>query len=243
MFILHNFFENLDKFFILEIFILFFILITLLFVCLINILTNRFFYPILSSGLIILSIFVILISLFLIIEFLECDFIFANFRFIFDTYSFLSRIFILFFAFNFFIVSYVVSKLEFIRLVEYFVVVWLSILSMTLLTTSIDFFFIFLILELQSLSLYVLATFNYTSLYSTEAGLKYFTLSTYSTGFVIFGIALLYGLTGTTNFDDLRLFFMSTVLFDEVLYYIAIFSILLILSGLLFKLSAAPFHF
>lgn len=100
----------------------------------------------------------------------------------------------------------------------------------------------FLAMELQGLSAYVLTTAKIKNNYSTEAGLKYFTLNSYATGFALFGISLLYGITGTTNFFDLQEFFSLNV-FPISFFYIVCLSILLIFIALFFKLTLAPFHF
>ena len=97
-------------------------------------------------------------------------------------------------------------------------------------------------MELQGLSAYVLTTVKVKNNYSTEAGLKYFTLNSYATGLALFGISLLYGLSGSTNFSDLQEFFFLYV-FDFSFFYILCIAILLILIALFFKLTAAPFHF
>lgn len=97
-------------------------------------------------------------------------------------------------------------------------------------------------MELQGLSAYVLTTAKIKNNYSTEAGLKYFTLNSYATGLALFGISLLYGISGSTNFSDLYEFF-SIYVFDPAFFYIVCLGILLILVALFFKLTLAPFHF
>jgi NADH-quinone oxidoreductase subunit N len=106
-----------------------------------------------------------------------------------------------------------------------------------------DFIFLFLVLELQGLSLYLLASFKYENNYSAEAGIKYFTLSSYSTAIALFGISILYGITGTTNFFDVHeLLNINIGGFNYFVYFGLLLSIFLILSAFLFKLSAVPFH-
>jgi NADH-quinone oxidoreductase subunit N len=90
-------------------------------------------------------------------------------------------------------------------------------------------------LELQSLALYVLATFNRNNLKSSEAGLKYFVLSALSSGLLLYGCSLIYGFSGSTNFEIIA----SQLNSNE---YALTFGIVFILVGLAFKISAVPFH-
>jgi NADH-quinone oxidoreductase subunit N len=90
-------------------------------------------------------------------------------------------------------------------------------------------------LELQSLALYVLATFNRDQLKSSEAGLKYFVLSALSSGLLLYGCSLIYGFSGSTNFN-----IISNQLNSNE--YVLTFGIVFILVGLAFKISAVPFH-
>ena len=90
-------------------------------------------------------------------------------------------------------------------------------------------------LELQSLALYVLATFNRDQLKSSEAGLKYFVLSALSSGLLLYGCSLIYGFTGSTNFNIIA----NQLNSNE---YAITFGIVFILVGLAFKISAVPFH-
>ena len=90
-------------------------------------------------------------------------------------------------------------------------------------------------LELQSLALYVLATYNRDQLKSSEAGLKYFVLSALSSGLLLYGCSLVYGFSGSTNFDVIS----NQLNSNE---YVLTFGIVFILVGLAFKISAVPFH-
>ena len=90
-------------------------------------------------------------------------------------------------------------------------------------------------LELQSLSLYILASIDRDNLRSTESGIKYFVLSALSSGLLLYGCSLLYGFTGSTNFD-----LISSQLNKENTG--AVFAMVFILVGLAFKVSAVPFH-
>lgn len=100
-----------------------------------------------------------------------------------------------------------------------------------------DFLFFFIVLELQSLCAYILAASRRTRLLSIEAGLKYFILGSLSSGLLLFGIALLYGLLGTTNFIE-----CSYLLLDVDVLGVAVVAFVFIFSGIFFKIAIAPFH-
>ena len=119
--------------------------------------------------------------------------------------------------------------------IEYPVIVLASSLGMILMISSYDLIVFYLGLELQSLSLYILASFKRNDEKSTEAGLKYFVLSALASGLLLYGCSLIYGFTGSTNFE-----IISTNL-DEANTG-AVFGIVFIIVALAFKVSAVPFH-
>jgi NADH-quinone oxidoreductase subunit N len=102
----------------------------------------------------------------------------------------------------------------------------------------------YLAMELQSLSFYTLATLKRDDESSTEAGLKYFILGSLSSGIFLFGVSLIYGLTGLTNFDSLNLFIfgLGTEVGSQDSTIGLLIGIIFIGIALLFKLAAAPFH-
>jgi len=125
---------------------------------------------------------------------------------------------------------------------EFGILILLATLGMMLLISSYDFIIMYLAIELQSLSLYILATLKRDSQFSTEAGLKYFILGALSSGILLFGCSLIYGLTGTTNFESLNhLLINSAVEYNEISTAISI-GIAFIAVALFFKIAAAPFH-
>ena len=136
------------------------------------------------------------------------------------------------------IISEKYRTLKKLYLFEYPVLILFSILGMLVMLSSNDFITLYLGLELQSLSLYVLAAIKKDSLKSSEAGLKYFILGALASGFFLFGVSLLFGITGTTSFTMLS----SNLLSPENNSLLLILSIVLILSSIAFKLSIAPFH-
>ena len=118
---------------------------------------------------------------------------------------------------------------------EYPIIILLSILGMFFMVSSNDLILFYLGLELQSLSLYILASIDRDNLRSTESGIKYFVLSALSSGLLLYGCSLLYGFTGSTNFD-----IIASKLNEENTG--AVFAMVFILVGLAFKVSAVPFH-
>ena len=118
---------------------------------------------------------------------------------------------------------------------EYPIIILLSILGMFFMVSANDLILFYLGLELQSLSLYILASIDRDNLRSSEAGIKYFVLSALSSGLLLYGCSLLYGFTGSTNFD-----LITNQLNKENIG--AVFAMVFILVGLAFKISAVPFH-
>lgn len=144
-------------------------------------------------------------------------------------------------------------KNEKINLFEYVIFILLSCLGGCWLVASYDFFTMYLTIELLSLPLYGLASIKSRSLLSTEAGLKYFILGAFSSGVFLFGVSLIYLATGSLSFSEIGQLFagVNVNLFDLIqsgdvhsLGYVAAFGMgmILVMVGLLFKLTAAPFH-
>jgi len=132
------------------------------------------------------------------------------------------------------------SSLDYIKLIginkiEYPILILSATLGMMIMISSYDLIVFYMGLELQSLSLYVLASFNRDSYRSSEAGLKYFVLSALSSGLLLYGCSLIYGFSGSTNFDLIA----QNI---NQLNTGSIFGIVFILVGLAFKVSAVPFH-
>jgi NADH-quinone oxidoreductase subunit N len=124
------------------------------------------------------------------------------------------------------------------------ILILLAILGIVLLVSSNDLLAMYLAMELQSLSFYTLATLKRDDESSTEAGLKYFILGSLSSGIFLFGVSLIYGLTGLTNFDSLNLFIfgLGTEVGSQDSTIGLLIGIIFIGIALLFKLAAAPFH-
>ena len=118
---------------------------------------------------------------------------------------------------------------------EYPIIILLSILGMFVMVSSNDLIVFYLGLELQSLSLYILAAIDRDNTRSSEAGMKYFVLSALSSGLLLYGCSLLYGFSGSTNFE---IILNNTDKIDVGMTFAMVF----ILVGLAFKVSAVPFH-
>ena len=119
--------------------------------------------------------------------------------------------------------------------VEYPILILSSILGMMVMVSSNDLIVFYIGLELQSLALYVLASFNRDNILSSESGLKYFVLSALSSGLLLYGCSLVYGFSSSTNFSQIGLNY------DQSIQGIT-FGMVFILVGLAFKISAVPFH-
>ncbi len=118
---------------------------------------------------------------------------------------------------------------------EYPIIILISVLGMFFMLSSNDLILFYLGLELQSLALYILASIDRDNVRSSESGLKYFVLSALSSGLLLYGCSLLYGFTGTTNFELIA----EQLNRDNTG---SIFAMVFILVGLAFKVSAVPFH-
>ena len=129
-------------------------------------------------------------------------------------------------------------KLKRIEHPEYPVLVLFATLGMMLMVSAHDFLALYVGLELQSLCLYVLAAFKRTNAKSSEAGLKYFVLGSLSSGFMLYGISLIYGYTGTTDYIDVAAALRAAPAHTTSILIGMVF----IFAAMAFKVSAVPFH-
>jgi NADH-quinone oxidoreductase subunit N len=128
-----------------------------------------------------------------------------------------------------------------LQIFEVSIFVLLAYLATVSLVFCNDFVSLYLGLEFQGLVLYILAAIRGNSLYSTEAGLKYFVLGSFASSVLLFGLSIIYGLTGTVNFQDLR-FLIGLEYFSTDVTYLLL-AVLFVVVGLLFKVGSVPFHF
>jgi len=125
---------------------------------------------------------------------------------------------------------------------EYPILVLLSTAGLMVLVSANDLLTLYLGLELSSLSLYVLATFDRDNATSSEAGVKYFVLGALASGMLLFGASLVYGYTGTTNFSAMTELFAVNEESQATVAYGAIVGMVMLIVALCFKISAVPFH-
>jgi len=121
---------------------------------------------------------------------------------------------------------------------EFAVVVIMATIGMMMMVSAANLLSLYMGLELQSLSLYILAAFHRDDARSTEAGLKYFVLGALASAMLLYGSSLVYGFTGTTDFATIA----STVAAQEHASVGLIIGLVFVMAGLAFKVSAVPFH-
>ena len=205
--------------------------------------TLKYNFPIIDREVFIQTVFILFCVLLLLVNLkIECDL--SNFLFVNDSGGCMAK--------TFFIItclltmpvifrSFVLQKLNFF---EYYVILSLSLFASMLLFSAFDLLSAYLVIEMQALAFYVLASYKRDSSFSTEAGLKYFISGSFISGIFLLGCSLIYGSLGTLNFNDISLLlsFSLTETFEN-LNFILILGVLLVVFTLLFKISAAPFHF
>ncbi len=121
---------------------------------------------------------------------------------------------------------------------EYSTLILFSMLGMMVMISAGDLIALYLGLELQSLSLYVIASFRRDSVRSSEAGMKYFVLGALSSGMLLYGCSMIYGFTGSIYFDQIA----KVSLTEGAASIGLIIGLVFMLAGLAFKISAVPFH-
>ena len=188
----------------------------------------------------VLFIFLCLIGFYSI---LKLEGFFSNFLFVNDSGTiFLKNLFSVFSFFTLFFIarSLYLQKINFF---EYFSIFLISVFALLLLINTSDILSAYLIIEMQALSFYILASFKRESSFSTEAGLKYFINGSFISGIFLFGACILYGCLGTLNFNSLSglLAFPFTEEYEPLKLLILLGSLLIIVT-LFFKVAAAPFH-
>jgi len=158
-----------------------------------------------------------------------------NDSYIIDKFSIVMKVITLLFTIFILFISKDYLKNNNIDKIEYPIIILASVIGMILMISSYDLIIFYLGLELQSLCLYILASIKREDQKSTESGLKYFILSSLATGLLLYGCSLIYGFTGSTNFE------VISKSLDSVNSG-AIFGVVFVIVGLAFKVSAVPFH-
>ena len=139
----------------------------------------------------------------------------------------------------------ILSSIQFVRAAkihegEFYALVLFATLGMILMAAANDLMVFFLALETMSVAVYVLTGIQRSSSRSTEAAMKYFLSGAFATGFLLYGIALIYGATGSTNLNEISAYLLEPAL-DWPYYLVG--GALLLLAGFAFKIGAVPFHF
>lgn len=153
-----------------------------------------------------------------------------------DKLAVLSKLFI--FMFAFFALVYTRDYLRGRKIAssEYYLLALLAVLGMSIMASAYTFLTIYLGLELLSLALYAMVAMDKESSLATEAAMKFFVLGSLASGFLLYGISLLYGLTGSIEIDVVAQMLQSQ---QDVVPVVAL---VFVLAGLLFKFGAIPFH-
>jgi NADH-quinone oxidoreductase subunit N len=133
--------------------------------------------------------------------------------------------------------SYEYMEVQRIRAGEYYALILFGVVGMALMSSAVELVLIFIALEISSISTYILAGFRRHDASSAESSLKYFLLGSFATAFFLYGVALIFGATGSTNIDDISRTLLTGPI--ELLVYVAM---ALMFVGLGFKVAAAPFH-
>jgi proton-translocating NADH-quinone oxidoreductase chain N len=268
-------FQNNFKYILPELFFVSAILIILIYGTLYNA-SAYYKYPILTHSIGYLSIQSLLITLFLIINSPSAgplSVVIFNNVLIIDDFTIFVKTIVLLGALATILISfnYTLNQKMSARINEYMVLILFSTLSMLLVISSFDLISMYLAIELQSLSFYVLAAFQRNNEFSTEAGLKYFILGAFTSGLLLFGESLIYGFTGLTNFEELTKLLAvlpettnsgsnwsnicnggTLTLTSNAVEGLSIFNLMyvevvhiglfFIIIAFLFKISAVPFH-
>jgi NADH-quinone oxidoreductase subunit N len=196
-------------------------------------------FPLIISAISKLTILILIFTIFLTYtSSLSYDSFFFSKTFIKDDLSVVVKITLLISAMLCLLITENYLNYQKITSFEYIIILLLALQGLLLLTSSFDLISTYLAIELQSLSFYVLAGYKKNSTFSTESGLKYFILGSFSSGFLLLGFSFVYGFTGVTNFEDISNFFFTTT-YDSMLLDVAL---IFILVALFFKLAVAPFH-
>ncbi|MAI84864.1 MAG: NADH-quinone oxidoreductase subunit NuoN [Rickettsiales bacterium] len=130
------------------------------------------------------------------------------------------------------------EKNQTLNKIEFPILIVISLIGMMLMVSANDLLSLFLSIELQSLALYILVSFDRKNLFSSEAGVKYFVIGSLSTCIFLFGCSLIYGSFGTTNFSEIA----DLISQLSEIPLLLIIGVVFILVSLSLKVSAAPFH-
>ena len=122
---------------------------------------------------------------------------------------------------------------------EYYALLLLATFGMILMASGLSLIIVFLGLEILSLSLYILAGFDKKEIKSLESSIKYFLLGAFATGFLLYGMALIYGATGSIRLDEIALSIKNNHISHRLMFF---FGMGLLIVGFGFKVASVPFH-
>lgn len=164
--------------------------------------------------------------------------LFNNYSIAFSCVAIVSTLFILMLSKNYF------ERIS-DHIAEYYAIMLFSLAGIIVMVSFHNLVMLFIGIEIMSVSLYILAGIQKKDFASNEASLKYFLMGAFSTGFLLFGIALIYGATGSFNLEAIRNWIITNPhpVEGQPFYYLFYCGILLMIVGLCFKVGAAPFHF
>nr|YP_009515521.1 NADH dehydrogenase subunit 2 [Montagnia macrospora]AVK39474.1 NADH dehydrogenase subunit 2 [Montagnia macrospora] len=206
--------------------------------------TNKLFgFPVLTTAFFYLSIEIFGMCSLLLICQGPINGFFWNGALISNEFTFLAKLFLFFISLVILALSNVYLQRLKISFFEFWVLNLLAVSAASLVLHAFDLLSLYITLEFQSLIFYILASLNRTSEFSTEAGLKYFILGAFSSVFLLIGSALLYNLTGLSNFADFSKLFADSSNLDFNFMLSITLSLVFILIAFLFKFNVAPFHF
>lgn len=168
------------------------------------------------------------------------DYFLLGYQYLSDSLSYFAKTFLILFLIGILYVSLEYFFHERVFFLEYFFFIGFFVISAFFLISANDFALFYLVIELQALILYTLATLKRYNILSAESGLKYFVLGAFSSGLLLFGISLFYGFTGLVNFYEARFLMLGSC--EGVIRYGFSFALVFILAAFLFKIAGAPFH-
>src|SRR6202044_385697 len=154
-----------------------------------------------------------------------------------DSFSVFFHVLVIAIAAVIILISYEYMAVQRIRAGEYYALILFGTVGMALMSSAVELVLIFIALEISSISSYILAGFRRNEASSSESSLKYFLLGSFATAFFLYGVALIFGATGSTNIDIISQKLQAGPV--DLLVYVAIGFMFV---GLGFKVAAAPFH-
>lgn len=237
---LNKIFNNNFEFLIPEFFLITFLLLLLLFCVFYK--KNKNFLIINTLNTI--TIYLLLIVLILLFNIQNYSCILINGLFLINNFTQIIKIILIitFILFFFIQKEYLIQQ----KIISYEIIILLliSLLGLMLLISSNNFILLYLGLELQNLSFYILTASQKKSLLSIEAALKYFILGVISSSFILFGISILYFILGSLNFSNISLILLNINFLENINILISIiYAFIFFIIGIVFKIGAAPFHY